>query len=559
LGGSNNKCTRNDEATPLGGDLDRRDELVMAQRLESFTSVILDLSRVAHCQGQESFHAFTMVDRRKCKMDAMARKDQLEKDDNILHSSDGIQDNLHRIQEIASFYYASHNRGTSHFVGEVHDDNEIDLSDGDDESVDSDNDQDCHRDKRHKSLESKDLSLQQSLDRSVPYLLVLGTGCASPAPLRGSSGYAIFMPTIDEVGRPCSILSVVLECGEGYLTMLRRHDFTHGDWNTHLSHIGLIWISHAHLDHYGDLPNLIYEIAQVKGSTRMCTCYNNRQRGKTWIQTPAKNQCNTSIPMPACNRCHGTRPTVVIAPTKVLHYLETALDCKDGFVNGQKVYVGISHRDFDCSPFVQQVRDDIFGFQLPVQVDTHVPVSNNIQRQYRPFQYLKNIQVDHCPNSHGCVLGLNIPVASNNSTKLFTLCYSGDTRPSSNLVRGCQDFTMTVGEPISLLLHEATFDDDARGKEEATSKRHSTVQEALDITSRMKNVDSLLLTHFSQRYPKIPPGHDSKKSGGEPVLRISTNGIQSASAFDGMLIPLKDGLGQILPLITTMATSILSE
>jgi Metal-dependent hydrolases of the beta-lactamase superfamily III len=452
-----------------------------------------------------------------------------------------------------------------HVGGDVKDDNEINLSDCEDESVDCENDNDSHfRVKRHKCHDLKDICEESSLDKSVPYLMVLGTGCASPAPLRGSSGYAIFMPTI-VAGRPCSVLSVVLVSVGGGVSLpsLRRHECIHDvEWITHLSHIGLIWISHAHLDHYGDLPNLIHEIAQIKGSTRMCTCYDiHRQReAGNPMSSNDKKQGETNLPVPTCDRCLGTRPTVVIAPTKVLCYLEIALNCKNGFINGQKVYVAISHRDFDGSPFVQQVRDDVFGFHLPVQVDTNdTHVSNNIQRQYRPFQYLKNIQVEHCPDSYGCLLGLNV-ISSNkqHSTKVFTLCYSGDTRPSSNLVRACQDYSKaTTGANISLLLHEATFDDDTKGKEEATRKRHSTVQETTNIANRIKKVDCLLLTHFSQRYPKFPPGYDSNKAGRE--LSKHDGGIPSASAFDGMLIPLKDGLGQILPLIESMATSILSE
>ena len=41
-------------------------------------------------------------------------------------------------------------------------------------------------------------------------------------------------------------------------------------------------------------------------------------------------------------------------------------------------------------------------------------------------------------------------------------------------------------------------------EEEAVLKRHSTVGEAIRIARKM-NAKSMILTHFSQRYPKIPP------------------------------------------------------
>ncbi|CAG8833226.1 30998_t:CDS:2, partial [Racocetra persica] len=53
----------------------------------------------------------------------------------------------------------------------------------------------------------------------------------------------------------------------------------------------------------------------------------------------------------------------------------------------------------------------------------------------------------------------------------------------------------------TLLLHEATFENDLL--EEALNKKHSTTEEAVKIGERM-NAHSILLTHFSQRYPKVP-------------------------------------------------------
>ncbi|PKC50322.1 hypothetical protein RhiirA1_486722, partial [Rhizophagus irregularis] len=39
--------------------------------------------------------------------------------------------------------------------------------------------------------------------------------------------------------------------------------------------------------------------------------------------------------------------------------------------------------------------------------------------------------------------------------------------------------------------------------EQALSKNHSTTEEAVSVGERM-NAHTLLLTHFSQRYPKVP-------------------------------------------------------
>ncbi|KDE03913.1 hypothetical protein MVLG_05605 [Microbotryum lychnidis-dioicae p1A1 Lamole] len=72
--------------------------------------------------------------------------------------------------------------------------------------------------------------------------------------------------------------------------------------------------------------------------------------------------------------------------------------------------------------------------------------------------------------------------------------FSGDTMPCEALV--------VAGQDASLLIHEATIED---GLEElARLKGHSTFGQAIDIARRMK-VKHLLLTHFSARYPKLPP------------------------------------------------------
>ncbi|KAM0275110.1 hypothetical protein ACHAQH_007548 [Verticillium albo-atrum] len=73
------------------------------------------------------------------------------------------------------------------------------------------------------------------------------------------------------------------------------------------------------------------------------------------------------------------------------------------------------------------------------------------------------------------------------------IAYSGDCRPSN-------DFA-DAGHGATLLIHESTFDDDKR--DDAIAKKHSTMGEALGVAKRM-GARRVLLTHFSQRYAKIP-------------------------------------------------------
>ncbi|KAK7940820.1 uncharacterized protein PG986_013207 [Apiospora aurea] len=73
------------------------------------------------------------------------------------------------------------------------------------------------------------------------------------------------------------------------------------------------------------------------------------------------------------------------------------------------------------------------------------------------------------------------------------IAYSGDCRPSDSFVK--------IGQGVTLLIHESTFDDELKG--DAVAKKHSTMSEAIDVGRRM-GARRILLTHFSQRYQKVP-------------------------------------------------------
>ncbi|KAK3682749.1 hypothetical protein B0T22DRAFT_502005 [Podospora appendiculata] len=73
------------------------------------------------------------------------------------------------------------------------------------------------------------------------------------------------------------------------------------------------------------------------------------------------------------------------------------------------------------------------------------------------------------------------------------IAYSGDCRPSAVFGR--------IGLGAHLLIHECTFDDELMG--DAIAKKHSTMSEAIGV-GRAMGARNVLLTHFSQRYPKMP-------------------------------------------------------
>ena len=98
---------------------------------------------------------------------------------------------------------------------------------------------------------------------------------------------------------------------------------------------------------------------------------------------------------------------------------------------------------------------------------------------------LLNVKVNHCSQAYGVRIWTD---------EGWSLVFSGDTRPCNDLIE--------LGKGATILIHEATFDNSK--SEEAIQKKHSTVAEAYDVHRQMGSF-RLILTHFSQRYPTIPP------------------------------------------------------
>lgn len=75
----------------------------------------------------------------------------------------------------------------------------------------------------------------------------------------------------------------------------------------------------------------------------------------------------------------------------------------------------------------------------------------------------------------------------------WKLVYSGDTMPCEKLI--------TYGKDCDYLIHEATFSID--DNERALLVLHSTSRQAIEV-GRQMGAKHILLTHFSQKFPKIP-------------------------------------------------------
>ena len=217
---------------------------------------------------------------------------------------------------------------------------------------------------------------------------------------------------------------------------------------TVLERIKVIWISHKHADHHLGTIGLLSHRARL---------------------------------------CPQAAPVLVIAPHRVLHFL--------------KRYAEIAHADSMCFDMMD-IKDTC--------IQHHHEASRNLKqldeilaKRCAGIVSLRSVSVVHCSGSFGVSLSMSSSAHSNGAITvdrprnddgdgIVKLVYSGDTRPCDGLVE--------LGMDADILVHEATFDDDL--SEDAVDKKHSTTSEALHIGRRM-NAKQILLTHFSQRYPKI--------------------------------------------------------
>ena len=127
-------------------------------------------------------------------------------------------------------------------------------------------------------------------------------------------------------------------------------------------------------------------------------------------------------------------------------------------------------------------------------------------------------RVEACSVDH-CRFAMAVVLAWPSGLKI---AYSGDCRPSEEFAR--------MGQGAHLLIHESTFDSELAG--EALAKKHSTMAEALEVGRQMR-AKKVLLTHFSQRYPKFPNIEETEQTVlfAFDLMRVKLREFKQAGLF----------------------------
>ncbi|XP_015866902.4 tRNase Z TRZ3, mitochondrial [Ziziphus jujuba] len=323
-------------------------------------------------------------------------------------------------------------------------------------------------------------SCLENIRRDDLEIILLGTGSSQPSKYRNVS--SIHINLFSKGG-------LLLDCGEGTLGQLKRRYGVEGADNA-VSGLKCIWISHIHADHH-------------TGLARILALRRDLLKG-----------------MPH-------EPVLVVGPRQLKRYLDAYqrledldmqfLDCKHTTEASLNAFENAKSNQEQCPPGVgirdkngenmQQIESSLFarGSRMesyqrrpgsPVDISTAFPILKNLKKVLSEagLEALISFPVLHCPQAFGVVL--KAAERTNSVGKVipgWKIVYSGDTRPCPGLIEASHGATV--------LIHEATFEDGM--VDEAIARNHSTTKEAIEVGNSARAY-RIILTHFSQRYPKIP-------------------------------------------------------
>nr|BAC41975.1 unknown protein [Arabidopsis thaliana] len=348
-------------------------------------------------------------------------------------------------------------------------------------------------------------SCLENIRRDDMEIVLLGTGSSQPSKYRNVT--AIY---IDLFSRG----SILLDCGEGTLGQLKRRYGLEGA-DEAVRNLRCIWISHIHADHHTGLARILARRRELlKGLAHEPAIVVGPRSLKKFLDAYQRLE---DLDMEFLD-CRNTTTTSWASVETSRPEKNTSSGNAEGslFSKGslmQSIYKRPSSPLTDNSsalPFLKKLKKVLGEMGL---------------------EHLISFPVVHCPQAFGVSLkAAERKNIAGDEIPGWKMVYSGDTRPCPEMVEASKGATV--------LIHEATFEDAL--VEEAVAKNHSTTKEAIKVGSSA-GVYRTVLTHFSQRYPKIPVIDESHMHN-------------TCIAFDMMSINMADlhVLPKILPYFKTL-------
>lgn len=322
-------------------------------------------------------------------------------------------------------------------------------------------------------------------------VITLGTGSALPSKYRNVLSTLVKIPYKSETGNIDSRI-ILLDAGENTLGTIRRH-FPSTTVRKIFENMKLMYLSHLHADHHLGIISILKEWFK----------FHQNDEEIIYVITPW--QYNRFV-----------NEWLLLEDTALLSRIRY-ISCEH-FVNG-------SYVRRETKPIPLEEYSNCLGSadkkrrKLEVDGNSSLRDLNSIKKMYKDLRILnmQTCRAKHCDWAYSNTISFFM---SSTSKKLFKLSYSGDTRPN------IEQFSRDIGKNSDLLIHEATLDNELI--EDAIKKKHCTINEAIEVSNEM-NAQKLILTHFSQRYPKAPQVNDN--------IRILAK--EYCYAFDGMIVDYK--------------------
>jgi ribonuclease Z len=334
-------------------------------------------------------------------------------------------------------------------------------------------------------------------------IITLGTGSALPSKYRNVSATLVRVP-----GRG----SYLLDCGENTLGQLQRV-YNTDELLDVLKDLRMIWLSHPHADHHLGTVSLVkawFEAARGNGD------------GLAHEMTPKHFDQLVFAQSLGLSRQDQRLPYLsVVSEPGLLQFLHEYSQAED-FGFSRVIPLRPIQEPQESSEHLDPRKKTILQYWLPHGSSPSPVVPRTM---YGPVLGLEDIQVvpvKHCANSYA--VALTCP--PDGEGRRFKVAYSGDCRPSKAFA--------VIGEGATVLIHEATFGDELSG--EARAKYHSTTGEALMVGEAM-GAKAVVLTHFSQRYSKLPDMKYRQARSKDEVMRelSSREGASVVADFEGDL------------------------
>ncbi|KAG6839604.1 hypothetical protein C0991_000997 [Blastosporella zonata] len=295
-------------------------------------------------------------------------------------------------------------------------------------------------------------------------VIPLGTGSAVPSKYRNVSSTLIQIP---EWG------NILLDSGEGTWGQLVRQfgmddDTPNNVWDM-LRNLKCIYVSHVHGDHHMGLAQILHKRRQLDPPASSPLYLVTIRSVHMYIRELSEIQ-DLGLDDPSGN---GVIPIM----SESLHWKNTGVYQTYGMwqVGGNEPWTDIEKSKKNTKAMCETLGLESFN----------------------------TVDVLHKTRCYGSVI---------RHTDGWSIVFSGDTTPAFSLAN--------AGRGATLLIHEATMADDQ--EEMAAQKAHSTFGQALDIGRRMR-AQHVLLTHFSARYPKMPPSAFQRPRNGDfrPVVALA--------------------------------------